>query len=144
MTTIQSQPGEQALGAPLRRGAIEWAIDRRTMVRARPDVFPESRSRRPVMLRVVFDRAASPVAELTDPATGRVHPIPLGEVRPSFVDEPMMTHVELCSPDHVLLSATIRTEGGQARLIYVRTTLLERLHVPGGRYRAPTFVSVPD
>ena len=139
MTTIQSQPGEQALGAPLRRGAIEWAIDRRTMVRARPDVFPESRSRRPVVLRVVFDQGSEPQAELFDPATDRVHAVPLEPVEMRFIDEPPMVHIEMRAPEGVVLSATIRIEPDGARLIYVRTTLLGNLKIPGGRYRAPTL-----
>jgi len=139
MTTIQSNPDGRRAGASPQAGTIEWMIDRRAMVRARPDLFPESRSRRPVALRVVWDQASRAREELVDPATDRVHAVPLGPVEVCALEMPPMSHLEICSPGGVVLSATLRTDGASARLVYARTTLLGELKIPGGRYQAPTL-----
>ena len=139
MTTIQSKPDGRRAGASTLAGSIEWMIDRRAMVRAKPELFPESRSRRPVALRVVWDQASEARAELVDPATDRVHAVPLGTVEVRASESPPVSHLEIRSPGGVVLSATFRTDGASARLVYARTTLLGELKIPGGRYQAPTL-----
>ena len=142
MTTIRSTTSQRqkAEAQPVRAGTVTWLVERRAAIGAQPELELVAASRKPVELRITVEGESAPTAELVDAATNRSHPIELTAPRVTFVDARPYTHIEITAGHETVLSATIRTAESSSRLLYARTSLLERLGIKGGRSPSPLFV----
>lgn len=141
MSTVHTnQPSQTKATKPvLRSCTIAWPIARNAALKAQPDLGFSAASAKPIELRITVVSETKARAELHDPATGETHTIELGAPRLTFVDAEPFTHIELTDAQSLVLSATIKRELNQDRLIYARSGLLTQLDITGGRYPAPTL-----
>ena len=141
MSTVHTnQPSQTKATTPaLRACTISWPIARNAVLKAQPDLGFSTTSAKPIELRISIESESKARAELHDPASGKTHTIELGAPRMTFVDADPFTHIELTDAQILVLSATIKREHNQGRLIYARSGLLTQLNITGGRYPAPTL-----
>ncbi len=142
MSTIRSNPRTrpETTTPALRTGSVVWTIERRAALLAQPELGLDTKSRKPVELRISFESEQAPAAELFDPGTNRSFPIELVRPQVTFLDaEPYYMHVEIASAGETILSATVKSGPESCRLLYARTSLLSRLQIKGGRYPSPGF-----
>lgn len=141
MSTIRSNPRTrpETTTPVVRTGCVVWSIERRAARLAQPELGLDTKSRKPVELRISFDGEHAPAAEIFDPGTNRSFPIELVRPQVSFLDAEPYTHVEIADASGMILSATIKTGTETCRLLYARTSILPRLQIKGGRYPSPGF-----
>lgn len=146
MSTVHTnQPSQPKATTPAQRACtVAWPIARNAVLKAQPDLGFCNTSSRPIDLRISIVNETKARAELHDPASGKTHSIELGAPRLTFVDADPFTHIELTDAHSLVLSATIKREHNQDRLIYARSGLLSQLDITGGRYPAPQYTSSND
>ncbi|MEO1534139.1 MAG: hypothetical protein AAFS11_01070 [Planctomycetota bacterium] len=139
MSTASTRPSGTVIGA---RSTIvvEWAIARDAVRSAQPDLDMPASSRRgtDVVLSIAID-GSSCRAELRDTLTAATHPIEVGAVRVEAIRADEFTHIVVREGTDELLSATVRDQGNESRLLYAHTALLSRLGIRGGRYARPSL-----
>ncbi|MEO0629313.1 MAG: hypothetical protein AAFY46_01120 [Planctomycetota bacterium] len=137
MSTATTRPSGAGVGS---RSTIvvEWAIARDAVRSAQPDFDLPASSRRgtDVVLSVAV-QGSSCRAELRDSLTGVAHPIEIGAVRVEAIRADEFTHIVVSEGSDELLSATVRDQSNESRLLYAHTALLARLGIRGGRYARP-------
>ena len=141
MSTIQSaQPDHaRAKAHPLCACTITWPIARKAVVKAQPNLGFNAISSKPIELRITLTADHKAIAELADPANDHSHTIELAAPRITLVDAKPYTHIEITDSTGLILSATLKAEANNQRLLYARTSLLTKLNIKGGRYPAPTY-----
>ena len=133
-------PVADASIAPRVALAVEWSIARQAVRVAMPDLdLPPNRGRRTDVTLVIEVSGRSCSAELRDAQTGQSHPLEITGVSIDSIVAGEFTHVTVREGTGDLLSATVRTGDGEPRLVYARTSLLERLGIRGGRYARPSL-----
>ena len=117
---------------------ICWPIARNAVITAQPTLGFAATSSKPIELRITLKNEHQAAAELVDPANDRSHPIELGNPSITTIDAKPYTHIEITDGQNTVLSATLKAETNNNRLLYARTSLLTKLNIKGGRYPAPT------
>jgi len=118
---------------------ITWPIARNAVITAQPNLGFATTSSKPIELRITLKNEHQAAVELIDPATGRSHTIELDNPRTTIIDAKPYTHIEITDGCDLILSATLKAEANNSRLLYARTSLLTKLNIKGGRYPLPAI-----
>jgi len=136
---LQLEPSPRAWRAV----SIRWKIGADALRTTRPDLAgavlsgPTPAPDQELTLQLRIDLEATPTlrAELIGPASSTSVPLPAGtQVHVEHDDELSLLHIDAISERSAVLRATIRLEEAGVRLLYCRTSLIDALLLPGGRY----------